>query len=248
MGGAPTLMSSLLAICFAPARSFHLLQVTHVNPLHAPAQISRAFSMTVASQQPRLRALSNFRMVYQSRVTGGVPQDGVQDSQTQNSDEYLKHLQLLQRIREVCDSELNLPQICVVGDQSSGKSALLSCVTGISFPVSAGICTRAPIIVQCNNDQNLEQTIFEIQDPISKAYHSVDIDTCMRVCGGIGSRVCFSLFMVSTCYWRGRLCFGRGRDKGFVSYISLFWRVLGWWVCVRLYTRVHTHKLLGYLM
>jgi len=38
----------------------------------------------------------------------------------------------------------------------------------------------------------------------------------MRVCGGIGSGVCFSLFMVSACYWRGRLCFGRGRDRGFV--------------------------------
>ena len=70
----------------------------------------------------------------------------------------------------------------------------------------------------------------------------------MRVCGGIGSGVCFSLFMVSACYWRGRLCFGRGRDKGFVLYISLFLRVLGWLVCVCLYTRVHTHKLLGYLM
>jgi len=63
--------------------------------------------------------------------------------------------------------------------------------------------------------------------------------------GGIGSGVCFSLFMVSACYWRGRLCFGRGRDRGFVLYISLFLRVLGWWVGVCLYTRVQTHKLLG---
>ena len=64
----------------------------------------------------------------------------------------------------------------------------------------------------------------------------------------IGSGVCFSLFMVSACYWRGRLCFGRGRDRGFVLYISLFLRVLGGCVCVCLYTRVHTHALLGYLM
>jgi len=48
--------------------------------------------------------------------------------------------------------------------------------------------------------------------------------------------------MVSACYWRGRLCFGGGTDEGFVLYISLFLRVLGWWVCVCLYTRVHTHK------
>ena len=41
---------------------------------------------------------------------------------------------------------------------------------------------------------------------------------------------------------------GRGRDRRFVLYISLFLRVLGWWVCVCLYARVHTHNLLGYLM
>ena len=62
----------------------------------------------------------------------------------------------------------------------------------------------------------------------------------MRVWGGIGSGVCFSLFMVSACYWRGRLCFGGGRDRGFVLYISLFLRVLGWWVCVLVYVRTHT--------
>jgi len=44
----------------------------------------------------------------------------------------------------------------------------------------------------------------------------VFLNTCMRVCGGIGSGVCFSLFVVSACYWRGRLCFGRGRDRCFV--------------------------------
>jgi len=70
----------------------------------------------------------------------------------------------------------------------------------------------------------------------------------MHVWGGIGCGVCFSLFMVIACYWRGRLCFGGGRDRGFFFYILLFLRVLRWWVCVCLYTRVHTHKLLGHLM
>jgi len=50
-------------------------------------------------------------------------------------------------------------------------------------------------------------------------------NTCMRVCGGIGSGVFSSLFMVGACCWRGRLCFGRGRDRGFVLYISLFLQV-----------------------
>jgi len=80
-----------------------------------------------------------------------------------------------------------------------------------------------------------------------RVYHRCFL-TLAFVCvgGGVGIVVCFSVFMVSACYWRRRLCFGGGRDRGFVLYISLFLRVLGWYVCVCLYTRVHTHKLLGY--
>ena len=76
----------------------------------------------------------------------------------------------------------------------------------------------------------------------------VFLNTCMRGCGWIGSGVCFNLFMVSACCWCGSLCFVKGRDRGFILSISLFIRVLGWWVWVYLYTRVHTHKLRGYLM
>jgi len=66
--------------------------------------------------------------------------------------------------------------------------------------------------------------------------------------GGLEVGFLFSLFMVSACCWRGRLYFVRGRDRGFVLYISLFCEVSGWWVGVCLYMRVHTHKLHGYLM
>jgi len=80
-----------------------------------------------------------------------------------------------------------------------------------------------------------------------RVYHRCFL-TLACVCVGIRSDVCFSLFMVSACYWRGSLCLGGVKDRDFVSYISQIFRVLGWWVCVCLYTRVHTHKLLGYLM
>jgi len=70
--------------------------------------------------------------------------------------------------------------------------------------------------------------------------------TLACVCvGGLEVR---QLVHIIACYWCGSLCFGGVRDMGFVSYISLFFRVLGWWVCVCLYTHVHIHKLLGYLM
>ena len=63
----------------------------------------------------------------------------------------------------------------------------------------------------------------------------------MRVCGGIGDGVFFSLYMVSACFWRGKLCFDRGRDQGFfLVYFSIFAgvRVVG--VCVLVYARTHT--------
>ena len=74
---------------------------------------------------------------------------------------------------------------------------------------------------------------------------------CTPACvcgGGLEVGFFFSLFMVSACCWRGRLNFGRGRNRGFVLYVSLFCQVSGWWVGVCLYMRVHTHKLRGYLM
>lgn len=76
---------------------------------------------------------------------------------------YLGRLRTLQRIRELSDGRLDLAQICVLGDQSSGKSSLLSACTGISFPESAGICTRAPIVVECCYEEKLSSDVYSIQ-------------------------------------------------------------------------------------
>ena len=56
-------------------------------------------------------------------------------------------------LRDVCHGELSLPQLCVVGDQSSGKSSLLQCITGVDFPVKAGLCTRVPTLVECRRTE-----------------------------------------------------------------------------------------------
>ncbi|RFU75849.1 dynamin family [Trichoderma arundinaceum] len=39
---------------------------------------------------------------------------------------------------------ISLPQIIVCGDQSSGKSSVLEAISGVSFPVQSGLCTRFP--------------------------------------------------------------------------------------------------------
>ena len=51
----------------------------------------------------------------------------------------------------------------------------------------------------------------------------------------------FNLFMVSACFWRGRLCFGRGGDRGFcLVCFSIFAGVGVVGVCVLVYARTHT--------
>lgn len=47
-----------------------------------------------------------------------------------------------------CD-DIDLPQIVVVGSQSSGKSSVLEHIVGKSFlPRGAGIVTRCPLVLQ----------------------------------------------------------------------------------------------------
>ncbi|PVH86671.1 hypothetical protein DL98DRAFT_449952 [Cadophora sp. DSE1049] len=42
------------------------------------------------------------------------------------------------------DQYVSLPQLVVVGDQSSGKSSVLEGLTGLPFPRDSGLCTRFP--------------------------------------------------------------------------------------------------------
>ena len=48
---------------------------------------------------------------------------------------------------------IDLPQIAVVGSQSSGKSSVLEALVGYDFlPRGTGICTRRPLILQLINE------------------------------------------------------------------------------------------------
>ena len=94
--------------------------------------------------------------------------------------EYLKTLDALSRMRDQCQGELALPQICVVGDQTSGKSSLLHCVTGVPFPVKSGICTRAPCVVQC---RNAESELCEIRGSPNAAFEEIRSDDIKTAIG-----------------------------------------------------------------
>ena len=52
-----------------------------------------------------------------------------------------------------CCAELKLPQIVVVGEQSTGKSSVLEAFVGIDFlPRGDGIVTRRPLQLTLLND------------------------------------------------------------------------------------------------
>jgi len=57
---------------------------------------------------------------------------------------------LLQVKKEKSFDEIfsNIPQFIVTGPQSSGKSSVLRRITGISLPISSGVCTRVPVVIK----------------------------------------------------------------------------------------------------
>lgn len=95
--------------------------------------------------------------------------------------EYKNTLAKIEKIRNTIGdrNNINLPQITVIGDQSSGKSSLLSIISGIPFPTNSGITTKCPIVVytkysedSCEkftinneeiNKENLSDKILELQ-------------------------------------------------------------------------------------
>ncbi|KAG4033847.1 hypothetical protein MFRU_004g03470 [Monilinia fructicola] len=60
---------------------------------------------------------------------------------------------------------VNLPQLVVVGDQSSGKSSVLQAITRLPFPVDDGLCTRFPTEVSLQRAP-VESLEFSISKPV----------------------------------------------------------------------------------
>ncbi|KAJ5940454.1 hypothetical protein N7516_000622 [Penicillium verrucosum] len=88
-----------------------------------------------------------------------------------DNEKRIRLLGIIDRLRELGISEnVSLPQLVVVGDQSSGKSSLLEGLTGLSFPVASELCTRfaTQIVLRRAPAQEGEARITIIPGPTSR--------------------------------------------------------------------------------
>lgn len=68
----------------------------------------------------------------------------------------------IDRLREIGVADhVALPQLVVVGDQSSGKSSVLESVTGFAFPRAPELCTRYATQITCRRD-DFENVVISI--------------------------------------------------------------------------------------
>ncbi|KAK1992733.1 interferon-induced GTP-binding protein Mx1 [Colletotrichum falcatum] len=73
----------------------------------------------------------------------------------------------IDKLRELGIADLvSLPQLVVVGDQSSGKSSVLESVTGFAFPRAPELCTRYATQITCRRDDvgSIHVSIIPSQD------------------------------------------------------------------------------------
>ena len=74
----------------------------------------------------------------------------------------LKRLSLISNLRSRgVGDHINLPQLIVSGDQSTGKSSVLEGITGVPFPRQDGLCTRfaTEINMEHTSEQDIETEI-----------------------------------------------------------------------------------------
>lgn len=83
-------------------------------------------------------------------ITNNMPSS--LDILTLDTKDLVKKIQDLSHLG-IEDSKIALPKICVVGDQSTGKSSLIEGISEIKVPRSAGTCTRCPMEINLSESE-----------------------------------------------------------------------------------------------
>ncbi|KAI1210817.1 P-loop containing nucleoside triphosphate hydrolase protein [Annulohypoxylon truncatum] len=74
------------------------------------------------------------------------------------------------KLRELIGTKVALPQLVVVGDQSSGKSSVLEGLTGFGFPRDAELCTRYATQITCRRETEESINVSIIPQPDAPPY------------------------------------------------------------------------------
>ncbi|KAH6954849.1 P-loop containing nucleoside triphosphate hydrolase protein [Fusarium avenaceum] len=93
---------------------------------------------------------------------------------------FLSDPELLARIDKLRDLNIGkhvpLPQLVVVGDQSSGKSSLLESLTGIPFPKDQTLCTRHATQITCCRGKSDYINVCIVAGPYATDQHKQDVE------------------------------------------------------------------------
>ncbi|KAI0428080.1 interferon-induced GTP-binding protein Mx2 [Xylaria sp. FL1042] len=81
----------------------------------------------------------------------------------------LSILTKVDKLRELIGSRIALPQLVVVGDQSSGKSSVLENLTGFAFPRDAELCTRYATQITCRREAQESISVSIMVNPDASA-------------------------------------------------------------------------------
>jgi GTPase SAR1 family protein len=104
-----------------------------------------------------LRMGSAGNMDQQSSLDSALDTQGLADEQR-------GLLELIDKLQFAQLDNVKLPQICVVGDQSAGKSSVLEAITGTPFPRDAGACTRFATEIRLRRAPETSLTVSIIPD------------------------------------------------------------------------------------
>ena len=93
--------------------------------------------------------------------------------------DYQEILSRIEQVRSVLGdcSIIKLPQIVVIGDQSSGKSSLLSSISGIPFPEASGMTTKCPIVVNTKYS-DIDDNIYTINSNEEEKNEVINEEEC----------------------------------------------------------------------
>ena len=70
---------------------------------------------------------------------------------------------------------VNLPQLVVIGDQSSGKSSVLEGLTNLPFPRNSGLCTRFATKITFRRAPVDSVAVSVIPDPAASGEHHQEV-------------------------------------------------------------------------